>query len=85
VPQNGTLQRLETLGERIMTPLVYQNHDGAEYLWASHTVNNNENGTGPCAIRWYQFDVSGGTLPAPLCSSKVGTMAATVYGDGCQA
>jgi hypothetical protein len=33
-------------------------------LWASQTVNNNQNGTGPTAVRWYQFDVTGGTIPA---------------------
>lgn len=60
---NGTAvvgQRLDTLGDKIMTPLVYQNLCGVESLWASHTVNN----TGPTAIRWYQFDVTGSTIPA---------------------
>jgi Peptidase family C25 len=55
VPQNGTSQTLDTLGDKIMTPLVYQN---------LHTINNNQNGTGPTAIRWYQFNVTGGTIPA---------------------
>jgi hypothetical protein len=64
VPQSGTTAKLDTLGDKIMTPLVYQNLSGTESLWASHTVNNNQNGTGPTAIRWYQFDVSGGTIPA---------------------
>ncbi|PWT83959.1 MAG: hypothetical protein C5B58_05595 [Acidobacteria bacterium] len=60
VPQNGTSQRLDTLGDRLMTPVVYQNRGGTESLWASHTINFNH----PTAIRWYQFDVTGGTLPA---------------------
>ena len=64
VPQNGTTAKLDTLGDKLMTPLVYQNLGGTESLWASQTVNNNQNGTGPTAIRWYQFDVTGGTIPA---------------------
>ena len=64
VPQLGTTRLLDTLGDKIMYPLVYQNRGGVESLWASHTVNNNQNGTGPTAIRWYQFDVTGGTIPA---------------------
>jgi hypothetical protein len=64
VPQTGTTATLDTLGDKIMTPLVYQNLSGTESLWASHTVNNNQGGTGPTAIRWYQFNVTGGTIPA---------------------
>lgn len=64
VPQTGTNVELDTLGDKLMTPLVYQNLNGTESLWVSHTVNNNEGGTGPTAIRWYQFNVTGGTIPA---------------------
>jgi hypothetical protein len=64
VPQTGTTAQLDTLGDKLMTPLVYQNLGGTESLWVSHTVNNNQNGTGPTAIRWYQFNVTGNTIPA---------------------
>src|SRR5205814_4681531 len=64
VPQNGTTQKLDTLGDKIMTPVVYQKLAGVESLWASHTINNNQGGTGPAAIRWYQFIVTGNTIPA---------------------
>ena len=64
VPQNGTTAKLDTLGDKLMTPLVYQNLGGTESLWVSHTVNNNQGGTGPTAIRWYQFNVTGGAIPA---------------------
>src|SRR2546423_2237657 len=64
VPQNGTSQKLDTLGDKIMAPVVYQNLAGVESLWAAHTVNNNQAGTGPAAIRWYQFNVTGSTIPA---------------------
>ena len=54
---------LDTLGDKIMTPLVYQYRNGTESLWADQTnILNFPNG--PTIIRWYQFDVTGGTFPA---------------------
>ena len=64
IPQTPGSPMLDALGDRLMYPVVYQNLSGAESLWASHTVNNNANGTGPAAIRWYQFNVTGSTIPA---------------------
>jgi len=64
VPQNGTTQKLDTLGDKLMYPLVYQNLGGVESIYSAQTVNNNQNGTGPTAIRWHQFNVTGGTIPA---------------------
>jgi hypothetical protein len=63
VPQSGTTAKLDTLGDKIMTPVVYQNRSGVESLWASQTVLLNYP-NGPTAVRWYQFDVTGGNLPA---------------------
>jgi hypothetical protein len=63
VPQQGTTDKLDTLGYWIMTPVVYQNHNGTESLWASQTVMLNYP-NGPTAINWYQFDVTGGNFPA---------------------
>jgi hypothetical protein len=63
VPQQGTAQLLDTLGDKIMTPLVYQNSGGTESLWADQTVVLNFP-SGPTVVRWYQFDVTGGTFPA---------------------
>lgn len=64
VPQTGTAALLDTLGDKLMANLVYQKLGAAESLYASQTVNNNQGGTGPTAIRWYQFNVTGNTLPA---------------------
>ena len=58
VPQSGT----DTLGDKIMTPVAYQNLGGTESLWASQTVCTDTNCTGPTGVRWYQFDVTGGTF-----------------------
>jgi hypothetical protein len=63
VPQSGTTAKLDTLGDKIMTPVVYQNLSGVESLWASQTVLLNYP-NGPTAVRWYQFDVTGGNFPA---------------------
>jgi hypothetical protein len=63
VPQQGTTDKLDTLGYWIMTPLVYQNRNGTESLWADQTVMLNYP-DGPTAINWYQFDVTGGTFPS---------------------
>ncbi len=63
VPQTGTSQRIDTLGDRMMTPVVYQNLSGTESLWADYTtIQNFPNG--PTTVRWYQFNVTGGSFPA---------------------
>jgi hypothetical protein len=59
IPQQGTTQHLDTLGDGIMIPVAYQNLAGTESLWADHTVLLNFP-NGPTAIRWYQFNVTGG-------------------------
>jgi Fibronectin type III domain len=63
VPQTGTTAKLDTLGDKIMTPVVYQNRAGVESLWTSQTVLLNYP-NGPTAVRWHQFDVTGGNFPA---------------------
>ena len=62
VPQQGTSIKLETFGDKIFTPVVYQNRNGTESLWADQTVILNYP-DGPTAIRWYQFNVTGGSFP----------------------
>jgi hypothetical protein len=64
VPQQGTAQRIDTLGDKIMTPMVYRFDGATESLWTSNTVCTDANCTQPTGIRWYQFDVTGGTFPA---------------------
>jgi hypothetical protein len=63
VPQQGVTQTLDTLGDKIMTPVVYQNRNGTESLWADQTIILNYP-NGPTAVRWYQFNVTGGNFPA---------------------
>ncbi len=73
VPQSGTTALLDSLGDKLMYPLYYQNRGGTESLWVSHTVNNNQGGTGPTGIRWYQFNVTGGALPASAAQQQTFT------------
>ena len=63
VPQQGTSIKLDTWGDKIMTPVVYQNRNGTESVWADQTVILNYP-DGPTAIRWYQFNVTGGSFPS---------------------
>ena len=66
---NGTTtanQRLDTLGDKIMYPLVYQNRGGTESIYADQTIllATDNTLTGPTAVRWYQFNMTGNTIPA---------------------
>ncbi len=73
VPQQGTSTKLDTLGDKIMTPVVYQNLAGTESLWADSTVCTDTNCTGPTGVRWYQFDVTGGNFPATAVQQQTWT------------
>ncbi len=51
IPQNGTSQRLDAIGDRLMHRLVYRNFGDHETLVVNHTVNA---GGGQAAVRWYE-------------------------------
>src|SRR6478609_5134160 len=66
---NGTVtttQWLDTLGDKIMYPLIYQNLGGVESIYADQTIllASDATLTGPTAVRWYQFNMTGNTIPA---------------------
>lgn len=63
IPQQGTAVKLDTVGDRLKVPVVYQNRAGVESLWATHEDFLNWP-NGPVAVRWYQFNVTGGVFPA---------------------
>ena len=54
---------LDVLQIRAMVQAQYMNIGGAESLWISHTVRR-ANATGFAAPRWYQLNVTGGTVAA---------------------
>jgi hypothetical protein len=63
--QPGTATLLDVLQIRAMVQNQYTNQAGVESLWASHTVRR-ANTTGLAAPRWYQVNVTGGTVAANL-------------------
>jgi hypothetical protein len=56
---------LDVLQIRAMMQNQYSNFGGVESLWATHTVRRG-NTTGFAAPRWYQVDVTGGTVAPAL-------------------
>jgi uncharacterized repeat protein (TIGR01451 family) len=63
--QPGTATLLDVLQIRAMVQSQYTNFSGTESLWVPHTVRR-ANTTGFAAPRWYQVNVSGGTVAAAL-------------------
>jgi hypothetical protein len=63
----------DTLSIRAMAQAQYSNLSGAESLWVTHTVQRNVSATnttcnavtgGNASVRWYQANVTGGTVAA---------------------
>ena len=52
---------LDTVQIRAMAQAQYSNIGGAESLWVAHTVRR-QNTSGSAAPRWYQINVTGGTV-----------------------
>ena len=56
VPQLGTTQKIDGLGDRLMFRLAYRHFaDGHESLVATHSINN----PGPISLRWYEVQSPG--------------------------
>jgi hypothetical protein len=74
---------LDTLYHRLMVQNQYSNIGGAESLWTSHTVgagNPTSNVTSAqSAVRYYQANVSGGTVAANTVQSFTYSPDATLY------
>src|SRR5437764_12715795 len=60
--QPGTATLLDVLQIRAMVQNRYTNFGGTESLWVPHTVRRAAGGL--AAPRWYQTDVTGGTVAA---------------------
>jgi len=63
--QPGTATLLDVLQLRAMVQNQYTNFSGVESLWAPHTVRRGDT-SGFAAPRWYQVNVTGGTVNANL-------------------
>jgi hypothetical protein len=55
VPQLGTTQRVDALGDRLMMQLQYRNLGGVESLWVNHSVAANAAVGYPTGVRWYEI------------------------------
>ncbi len=60
IPQTGTSQLLDSLGDRLMYRLAYQNFGTYESLVVNHSVNT---GSGNTGVRWYEIR-SPGSAPS---------------------
>jgi len=59
IPQAGTTNQLDSLGDRLMNRLVYRNIAGHESLIVNHSVTV---GTGS-GVRWYELRLGAGAVP----------------------
>ncbi len=57
VPQLGSTEQVDTLGDRLMVQIQYRNRSGTESLWATHSVATG----GVTGIRWYEIRNPNGT------------------------
>jgi hypothetical protein len=62
VPEPGTSNKLDTVGDRLMQKVPYRRIGSAESLWVVHSVT--ELSTSAVQPQWAQIDVSGGTVTA---------------------
>ncbi len=62
VPAMGSTSNRDTLPTRLMVQNQYTNIGGVESLWNSHTVRGST--TTQSAVRYYQVNVTGGTVAA---------------------
>ena len=55
VPQPGTAQKLDNLGDRLMYRLQYRNFGAHQSMIVNHTVDTTGTGDGEAGIRWYEL------------------------------
>ena len=58
IPQSGTTQKLESLGDRLMYRLAYRNFGDHEALVANHAIVSGSS----VGVRWYELRVNAGDL-----------------------
>jgi hypothetical protein len=61
IPQPGTSQQLDSLGDRLMYRLAYRNQGGTEILLANHSVATTAVGSNTVGVRWYEIHNPNGT------------------------
>ncbi len=61
IPQAGTRQQLDSLGDRLMYRLAYRNFGDHESLVANHSVNIGSKRSSKVGVRWYEVRNPGTT------------------------
>lgn len=61
IPQAGTTQQLDALGDRLMYRLAYRKFVDHESLVVNHSVSLSSGGTSNVGVRWYELRDPGGT------------------------
>lgn len=69
IPQAGTTQQLDSLGDRLMYRLSYRNYGTQQAMVVNHSVQVSSNG-GPVGIRWYQLCSQAGAVPFSVCKES---------------
>jgi hypothetical protein len=78
VPQPGTTNLLDSLGDRLMQKVQYRKLDTAESVWVVHSV---QVGSSASTVRpqWAQIDVTGGVVAATPVQQQIYAPDTTLY------
>jgi hypothetical protein len=82
IPQPGTANVLDSIGDRLMFRAAYRNYIDHESLVVSHSVDPSVSGVAS-GVRWYDFRLSGtpdATCPSYPCLYQQGTIADVANG-----
>jgi len=87
VPQKGTTNLVDSLGNRLMQKVQYRNIGGQESLWITHTACGiTQSSVGTCASSsavtqpvWAQIDVTGGTINTTPVQQQIYSPDTTLY------
>ena len=77
VPQPGTANLLDSLGDRLMQKVQYRRVGSAESLWVVHSVIPSAGST--IVPQWAQLDITGGTVAATPLQTQIYTPDTTIH------
>jgi hypothetical protein len=66
IPQLGTTQLLDSLGDRLMYRLSYRNNNGTQVMVVNHSVQVSS-ASAQTGIRWYKLCSQAGAVPFNVC------------------
>ncbi|MDE3187402.1 MAG: hypothetical protein KGM96_07755 [Acidobacteriota bacterium] len=78
IPQLGTTQQLDSLGDRLMYRLSYRNYGATQAMVVNHAVQVSSTST-QTGIRWYQLCNQSATIPFSVCGQGTFSPDSTTY------